>query len=756
MLFATLLFAACGGPDIPDGPAARAGLSRGNAAAARWTAAARNDSIDATTAIALGYLERQRLGLGSPFRLIDYATHDPRLADSTRITLGWSLLSRTLQGEGYEVDGAALDRAGAGATSMWPGLGVQHLALITDAITESRDPRSGELAVRLGYALAATEGSLPSHAPTYAARAAALVRDRELARRDAADLLRAAETSKVPALQLLQQWRAERRFAVESPTLAALPQDAEGEALEIAPHIAAALRELGSRTELPGEHAPVPDVNRSLLTPVAARRLLQIADSARMPPIAPIVIGVRGFHDELVAQPWLTPDERERRHALEKAGTEERFVAEYALLERRSAHDVIPSLVALWSAVGMRTLAQEPVWYPGYAAPSSRELMQRYGLSSITFGASVPTAWRPYYRRMLDGALTDLRLVLPALDLHGLGVRFAELDEGAGTLALHDPKRRMLLLPPSTAAGTLTHEIAHDLDWQVATRRYHVRGDYASDRAVRTGAARGDRLALRMQDLSVGIVQPETKAPQLIAHARRPAEILARNIDWFVTATLAGQGRVDGYLSSVQDELLTGYGTVRAPELTGVAADALMTILDDIAPTYPRTRDWFLRNYGSNRSLRSYDLARRVMEAEIPEDSRAGAGRGIAADMRVFDGIAHARQLGEQAIDAWICRAPGGAYNAELEDARRTLVARVASARARGYAVRRARALMGRPAENWVAAQLVGAPWHAEDLSDGLEEYLGELVAGARSVEAPPHIARQDGFELNAIPSECR
>src|SRR5690348_9107204 len=54
-------------------------------------ATARPDSV---TTIALGYLERLRLGLGSPFRLVDYALIDPRLDDSTRVRVAWALLAR--------------------------------------------------------------------------------------------------------------------------------------------------------------------------------------------------------------------------------------------------------------------------------------------------------------------------------------------------------------------------------------------------------------------------------------------------------------------------------------------------------------------------------------------------------------------------------------------------------------------------------------------------------------------------------------
>ena len=49
-------------------------------------------------------------------------------------------------------------------------------------------------------------------------------------------------------------------------------------------------------------------------------------------------------------------------------------------------------------------------------------------------------------------------------------------------------------------------------------------------------------------------------------HDLRPAEVFARNFDWFVAVSLAREGRVNGYLTAVQDEVLTGYATVSASE----------------------------------------------------------------------------------------------------------------------------------------------------------------------------------------------
>ena len=149
----------------------------------------------------------------------------------------------------------------------------------------------------------------------------------------------------------------------------------------------------------------------------------------------------------------------------------------------------------------------------------------------------------------------------------GLRVRFGRSRGGEATLALHDPARRTVYLPPATGAGTLAHEIAHDLDWRAALARYGVRGDYATDRAVRRG--RG-RLAAAVRALSPGLLVPPAPGRRARpVHARRPAEVFARSVEWLVVAALAREGRWNGFLSSAQDEVLTGYGTARPPDPGG-------------------------------------------------------------------------------------------------------------------------------------------------------------------------------------------
>src|SRR5947207_6371366 len=138
---------------------------------------------DSVTTIALGYLERLRLGLGSPFRLVDFALADPRRDDSTRVRVAWAILARLRRGDAYVIDPAVADAFDSQSH------GTAHLALIQRTIESARDPRAGELTVRLAYALAVGEQAVAEQSDAVAAQVAALLRDRVLAQSDVRDLL---------------------------------------------------------------------------------------------------------------------------------------------------------------------------------------------------------------------------------------------------------------------------------------------------------------------------------------------------------------------------------------------------------------------------------------------------------------------------------------------------------------------------------------------------------------------------------------
>lgn len=717
-------------------------LERGSLFEQEWTAAA---DTSREAAVSLGYLERLELGLGSPFRLIDYALADPRLADSTRAQVAWALLARVMDGDAYHIDPAALDRVGTFGVHAWPGIGRWHRDRIERTIREADDPRAGEEAVRIAYGLAAAEDQVSVEAQSLAARAAALVHDRIVARRDALALLDAASRTHEDPLVLLRQWRRSRRFQVEQPRMVGVTAKQEKESVALALELADALREQSGRFAA-SQRMPSGSIDpiHTLLSPRAAEQLLEAAIELDQPPQTPVFIAARQLAREAATQPFLPAEEKRTRERFNTvAYSEERYIAERALLERVSPWDAAIARADLFAAVSLRSYAQEEVWYPSMGGPGPRALQERYGLAEVSFDRTVPAPWRPYYRRMLARSLDDMLRVMPALNLRGLSVHFGSTSGSTGALAMHEPTPRRLVLPPTTGAGTIAHEVAHDVDWQVALRRYRVRGDYATDRATRSSEG---MIASHMRDLRAATLMTNNPVPT--AHDRRPAEVFARGVDWYVAVSLARDGRLNGYVSSVQDELLTGYGTVRPPDVTGSAGDALMGVLDELAPIYREQRDAFRQAYGSRRSLRAYDLVRQVLETNgAPALSTVTPASRLAA-------VEHARDAALGSISRARCTSPLVPFDPELEAARRKITMAAVAARARGAALRDAEQKFGRDGRDWMVRKIYRGPW-ADPGEEVLDAALTPLWEQVQAVtEAAP--ARQDaGFRLVRM-DQCR
>ncbi|HEX6815898.1 MAG TPA: hypothetical protein VF102_09515 [Gemmatimonadaceae bacterium] len=644
---------------------------------------------DSERVVALGYLERQRLGLGGPFRLIDYALGDPRLSIATRDSVSWALLARTLDGSADEVNPIALDSLTDSVSFVAAPDGNTQFALIERTVRDAHDPRAGELAVRLAYTLEAAEHRLRPDAPHIAAQAAALIRDRELAKRDVNDLLRAAWRDDADPLTLLQTWRRQRRFRVEQPLMERLPADVELEAMQLTPNLQDELRKASPASSKTTEV----DTNASLLG-VAAGPLERLALGRARPPETPVVVAMWTHRDDLLNLPDGENGKRgARMRFLYRSRGEEGLAAERALVSQL-APGIAVARTTLAAAVALRAYAQETPWYPGDPAPTDAQLEDRYGLTAVTFDSSVPSAWRPYYRAMLGSALSDLDRVLPSLDLTGLRVHFGENPLRGVALALHDPVHRVIYLPSATSAGTIAHEVAHDLDWQAAERRYAVRGDYATDRAVRD--AHGGQLAASLRGLTAASLSAVDRDDRDVL-SMRPTEVFARSVDWFVAVSLAREGRMNGYLSSVQDDLFTGYVTVTPPDVTGEAGSALVSVLDDVAPPSRSTRDWYLTRYGPGRVLTPYDLVRRVLEAPLDTigvDSTASLAALVAPVRGVRDSVM-------AIVDGGRCGNAAGDREQRLTAARRRLVELAARARASGIMRERGTVLAAEDAWRW-------------------------------------------------------
>ncbi|HEX6534738.1 MAG TPA: hypothetical protein VF041_09070 [Gemmatimonadaceae bacterium] len=717
----TALAASCERMSV--GPEIAGELRRGRAYAAALEARTRAtpaDSVGAIAAISLGYLERQRLALGSPFRLIDYLLRDARLPDSTRRAVAWAVLARTLDDNGATVSPLALDSlAGPGAPEAVND-GRLHLRLIDHAVRETRSPRAGEMAVRLAYLIEASEHVVTAEAPGIAARAAAVLRDRELARADARDLLREAWRNDVDPLAMIPAWREARRFRVERPVMDRLDRDDQLEAMTLVPRLVSDLRGLGAADE--GEAEPRPAVPDPAMLPFgAAERLAGLARAASTPPEAPVVVPLMRYRRELLGTTDLSRWERSaRRRFVRYADGEETLAAEHAIVAVR-APGAATARATLAAAVALRAYAQERPWRPGDAGPADEELASRFGIERVTFDATVPEAWRPYYRGMLATALDDMHRVLPSLDLTGLRVHFGESAMKDAALALHEPKTRVIYLPLATSAGTIAHEVAHDIDWQAALSRYAVHGDYATDRSVRD--RRGGWMAASMRGLTAASLVSAAERGGTSRPSARPTEVFARSVDWFVASALARDGRMDGYLSSAQDELLTGYALGTSPDVAGSAVPALVSILDEVAPPAPAVREWFVEQYGPGRSLSPFDLVRRVLDA--PLDSTGGTLVDLVTPVR------RARDRALARVEAARCR-PGAPEDERLTEARRNLVVVAASARAAGVMRMRGTVLAIEEARRWLTV----APYAAAEplVLAGALAAAGQTVMAERAM----------------------
>jgi hypothetical protein len=248
----TVLCAAAIALVVLDGTPARRGGARDVAAefsaGARWA-----DSIERSLArqapaqmargdvLAALYLERLRLGVGSPFRLIDYALRDPLLPESSRRPLAKAILARTSVGEAYATPVEALSLL---ASRAHDGSGLAHRQFMESVTETVESPRAAELALRLAYSVGTASGTVSHRAGAVALAAVAQARDRSLAMRDVAALLTEARRERRDPVDMVPFWRASRRFGVEQPLAHPPSAEDERQAVELLPTLLSRLDSL--------------------------------------------------------------------------------------------------------------------------------------------------------------------------------------------------------------------------------------------------------------------------------------------------------------------------------------------------------------------------------------------------------------------------------------------------------------------------------------------------------------------------------
>jgi hypothetical protein len=665
-------------------------------------------------ALALGitYLERERLGLGSPFRLVDQAVHDPRLEAAMRQRVGWALLGRLRRGDAYVVDPAVLDGIGPWSSDGPGATGLAHVELIERAVRSASDPRAGELAVRLAYMIAAGSGSIASSSVSVAVEVAALTRDRALAAADLHDLLSDAKQAGSDVTELLARRRATRGFRVEQPALATLSEALRTEAMNAVPGLVRAIDTLNR-----AEPRPSATARYSLLGEQFAIRAAALG--TRRPAIGQVTVSLRG---QKAIPAWAMNDET--------------MAAVYATLDAASDSARRAQLSVLSTAVSMRGLAQEAPWFDGDEGPTAADITAEFGLAGITFARSVPESWRGYYVREMGNSLRDMQEALPAVSFQGLRIRFGTDPLPDSALAMHDPSTRTLQLSVFTSSGTLAHELLHDLDWQTARRLYADGGGYSTDRAVRD---RRGPLAASVRGLGEArVVRSFTGLPSS-PPSERPVELFARSSDWFIASMLALQGRSNGFLSAVEDPILAGYAAGAPAAVGTVGVTSLLDAIEQMTYISDTARVMFGSAWANPETIDPTILVRRVLETPVawrftwPRSSRAALPASVQPAVCSLGSSAEAK-------------------------ARRRLLALAVDARARGALLRRARFYPTSMRYDWVNSAVRLAPWSGE-LGDALEMSLRMSVVSELStslsaqgvVPLVPAIFRSNDASCSAI-----
>jgi hypothetical protein len=206
----------------------------------------------------------------------------------------------------------------------------------------------------------------------------------------------------------------------------------------------------------------------------------------------------------------------------------------------------------------------------------------------------------------------------------------------------------------------------------------------------------------------------------------RPAEIFATRVDWFVAQALADIGISNGFLSAVQDELLTGH--VVHPERLRSAGrtQSLLTALQEMTTLPPPAR---VTPDPSVQSLLRWSLAG-------PVDSRIAA-EIVRGERTIW---LPARLIGEGECD-------------DADFGRVRLVRMAADARARGWLRQRAQWTSPDARPGWAQSALGHSPWApalvearvaelrdhilmslaaSDQLPAGLSAYAGTLASRAR------------------------
>jgi hypothetical protein len=658
---------------------------------------------DSVRAISLGYLERTRLGLGSPFRLVDQAARDPRLNDSIRHEVAWGVVGLLMRRQAYEISPAVLDEVGPA------GAGDDHLRLIKRIIGESDDPRTAELSLRLAYALAASQGTISFGGVATVNEVIAQLRDADLAERDLKRVIPAAAADGVDLIEEIQRSRAARTLSVEAP-LPMAPDPAEREAAIDA--VPAILHDIGQIRAQAGTRS----FARSMVDPRSAIILARL--STRIPPLAaariPAITRSAPFRED-------TSLDEAALVRLLSVTNEESLVAATALADRSSeGRSRTAARLAVSAGVALRAHNQDRVWFPGDRTASVGSVVGLYNLRSISFDSRVPQSWRPYYAMMISSALEDFRQVLPAYDPSNLAfdVTMDALPDSA--LAMHDPRTRTLRLSAWTPSGTLAHELAHDVDWQAGHRLFKRAGGYATDRAIQE-----HHVALATAVRGLTAARLTGRGRMSAAGSSRPAEVFARSVDWFIADALARRGITNGYLTGIEDPMLPGFAAFPGDAAAMSGASALVKSLTEMTALPDSVGAAYLARWNRLDEIDPSVTVLRILDAPV---SSRGWGRA-------WLGFDHALQ--SSMATGSLCLVDRLASGTAQD----RLSAMAVDARAKGIVFRRAHVLSPSSRPAWARAVLgdpMSNPSSASEMLMRMTAAVAEGAGRAGLIPLPP------------------
>lgn len=176
-------------------------------------------------------------------------------------------------------------------------------------------------------------------------------------------------------------------------------------------------------------------------------------------------------------------------------------------------------------------------------------------------------------------------------------------------------------------------------------------------------------------------------------------------MDWFVAVALARGGRMNGHLSAVQDEVLTGHVAVLPRDVGGWSAQALADVLEETTLAGAPLREWLLAQWGPGRIRQPYALAREILGAPVvrrPETSHP--------------------------IESW--SQAGFCTRALIPVSGRSKLAQLAAeSRARGALLVRASAYDGATRPSWAESVLGTAPWSPELAAASVRRLAGSILS---------------------------